>query len=372
MKTDQSVHKGSRSEPGYLVLETGEVFGGQLVGGVERAGEVVFNTSHCGYEEMATDPSYYNQILVMTAPMQGNYGKDAVVWESDQMHIRGFVCVDMQDDSWDSSWRNQLISHDVSLLSGVDTRSLVLLLREQGTIWGALVRSASQSMSEVQKKAMHCISASRKVDKDWSFMVARKNILDMEGQCTEGPRVAVVDLGCKKNIIRELLKRSRCVRVFPPRSDAESILAWKPDGVLLSNGPGDPTHVEQTPGIVRDLLGKVAIFGICMGHQILALALGGRTYKLKFGHRGSNHPVRDTLTRQIYVTSQNHGYAVAKDSLPSHVQITHTNLNDQTVEGFISQQHRCMGIQFHPESHPGPHEANVLFDLFIQKLKKSL
>jgi carbamoyl-phosphate synthase small subunit len=178
-----------------------------------------------------------------------------------------------------------------------------------------------------------------------------------------------MDFGCKQNIIRELKKKCSHICVFPPRTSSAEILKWKPSGLLLSNGPGDPADVKQAVGTVQDLLGQFFIFGICMGHQILSLALGGKTYKLKFGHRGSNHPVRDELLKKVYVTSQNHGYAIEKDSLPSHVQITHTNLNDGTVEGFFSKKDQCLGIQFHPESHPGPNDAVSLFDFFIKQLK---
>ncbi len=355
-------------EPGFLVFETGEVFSGWFLGGTEKAGELVFNTSQGGYEEMATDPSYFQQILITTSPMQGNYGEENAVWESSQIHIQGLVCVEMQESSRNSKWKDKLISYGVPILAAVDTRAVVLHLREKGTLWGAIVRSSE--WQKAQKKASQFIVSARRMEKDWPFIVAEKNSREVTGKKKKGPRVAVVDLGCKENILRELSKRCRQIRVFPPRTSAKEILKWKPEGVLLSNGPGDPSSVKQAVQSVRSLLGKVFIFGICMGHQILALALGGKTYKLKFGHRGGNHPVRDEVMKKIYVTSQNHGYAVKRDSLPAHVQITHTNLNDGTVEGFFSKKDRCMGIQFHPESRPGPQEANVLFDFFVQQVQK--
>ena len=354
--------------PGWLVLETGEVFGGRFLGGVERAGEVVFNTSHSGYEEIATDPSYFNQILVMTAPMQGNYGESDKAWESSRIHIQGVVCVEMQNSERDSLWRSKLISYGVPILSEVDTRSLVLCLRRKGTLWGAVVRESG--WRKAQERAVHFIVAGQKMEKDWPFMVAVKKPEEIKGSRAKGPRVAVMDFGCKQNIIRELTKRCSAICVFPPRTPARDIEKWKPTGLLLSNGPGDPAEVKKSVETVRELLGRFFIFGICMGHQILSLALGGRTYRLKFGHRGSNHPVRDELLKKIYVTSQNHGYAVEAGGLPEEVRITHTNLNDGTIEGFFSEKRKCMGIQFHPESHPGPHDSAGLFDVFIKQLKK--
>ena len=357
-----------RPEPGFLVLETGETFKGLFLGGTQRAGELVFNTSHSGYEEMATDPSYFNQILVMTAPMQGNYGADNQVWESKRIHIQGLICLEMQNSDRDSQWMDKLISYGVPILSGVDTRSLVLQLRTTGTVWSAVV--CTSDSSSAKKHASHLILSGKKMEKDWPFIVADKNIQEIKGKNKKGPRVAVMDFGCKENIVRELLTRTSCVCVYPPRTSPAEILKWNPAALLLSNGPGDPSEVKKSVQTIKKLLGKVFIFGICMGHQLLALALGGRTYKLKFGHRGSNHPVEDKLLKKVYVTSQNHGYAVEAKSLPDFLQITHTNLNDGTVEGFFSSKVRCLGIQFHPESHPGPHDASELFDFFIKQVKK--
>ncbi len=354
---------------GFLVLESGEVFKGCFLGGMECAGEVVFNTSHSGYEEIATDPSYFHQIIVMTSPMQGNYGQNNNVWESDKIHIQGLICVEMQYSLRDQSWGNKLLDYGVPILSQVDTRQLTLHLRQQGSVWGALVRSEKEK--EALKKATRLIKNVQQQSTDWPFMVAKPSVQTLSGKKPKGPVLAVIDFGVKQSIIQQLLKRCSQLWLFPPRTHSKDILKIKPDGILLSNGPGDPMNVKQSVKTVRDLLGKVFIFGICMGHQILALALGGKTYKLKFGHRGSNHPVRDQLLNIISVTSQNHGYAVKANTLPSHVRITHTNLNDQTVEGFFSKKDRCMGIQFHPESSPGPHESRSLFDVFIKQLKKT-
>lgn len=354
------------SGSGYLVLESGETFEGNWRCGRDRAGEVVFNTGHSGYEEMATDPSYFKQILVATAPMQGNYGADREVWESRRIWIEGFICLEVQDSKRDRSWIQTLAKQDVPLLSGVLTRELVLQLRNRGTPWGALVQATNPE--DAKKKAAPLIAQAKTLDSDWVFQVSREQIEDIEGANRRGPRVAVIDYGCKQNTIRELVKRCREIRVFPSRVTPQEIRAWNPDGILLSNGPGDPQHVKVAVDTVRDLLGWRFIFGICMGHQILSLALGAKTYKLKFGHRGSNHPIRDDMLERIYMTSQNHGYAVDAKSLPSGVTVTHTNLNDNSVSGIRSESQKCMGVQFHPESRPGPHDSAILFDHFLSQI----
>ncbi len=351
---------------GFLVLETGEAFAGAWHGGKERAGEVVFNTSHSGYEEMATDPSYMHQILVLTAPMQGNYGVSDQDWESRQIWIEGYICVQMQDSHQNPSWKRRLVDHGVAVMSDLDTRSLVLRLREGGTTWGALVQGEDES--EALSKAKALIAESKKVEDDWVWKASRKTVEFIKGQNSEGPKLAVVDFGSKENILRELVSRVRELVVFPSRTSAEEILSHSPDGLMLTNGPGDPKHVQVAVETLQKLIGKLPIFGICMGHQILALSLGGKTYKLRFGHRGSNHPIRDEILNQIYVTSQNHGYAVEAESLPSDVKITHWNLNDKTVAGFYSAERKLLGIQYHPEACPGPHEARRLFDFFISEM----
>ncbi len=351
---------------GYLVLETGELYSGLWHGGESRAGEVVFNTSHSGYEEIATDPSYFSQIVVMTAPMQGNYGVDREVWESRRFWIEGFICLQVQDSPRDQTWKQRLIENKIPLLTEIDTRALVLRLRNGGTPWGALVQAKTET--EAREKAQSLINEKKTLEKDWVYLVSRKEKERRRGNELTGPRVAVLDFGSKENILRELQGRCSEITLFPSRTSSQEILAGKPDGVLLTNGPGDPADVQVAIQTVRELIGHVPVFGICMGHQILALALGAKTYKLKFGHRGSNHPIRDELLRQIYVTSQNHGYAVEKSSLPPDVQVTQTNLNDGTVAGFYSEKRKCLGIQYHPESCPGPHEASGLFDFFARKM----
>jgi carbamoyl-phosphate synthase small subunit len=354
---------------GFLVLESGEVFSGLWHGDKRlegRAGEVVFNTGHSGYEEMATDPSYFSQIIVMTAPQQGNYGEDDFVWESDRIWIEGFVCVEIQNSKRESSWLKKLLKDGVPVLSEVDTRRLTLKLRDAGTVWGALV--SAENEADAKHKAQSLIDEKKTEPTDWVHEVSTGEAREIEGLKPNGPRVAVLDYGCKKNTLRELRSRCSKVSIFPSRATVDEIKAFNPHGILLSNGPGDPALVEKAVDTVRELIGWRFIFGICMGHQILAQALGGKTYKLKFGHRGGNHPIHDKLLNRIYMTSQNHGYAVDQKSLPAEVQVTHINLNDQTVSGVMDPSRKVLSVQFHPESRPGPHDSTELFDYFVRQL----
>lgn len=350
----------------YLVLESGEIYQGHWHAGEDRAGEVVFNTSHSGYEEIATDPSYYHQIVVMTAPMMGNYGIDDSVWESRRPWIEGFICLQVQDAERDRSWIHRLGLHGIPIVSRLDTRNLVLRLRSGGTPWGALVKADSEDSA--RKKAKALIAAKKDMDKDWVHAVSRREVQDLAGGNMVGPKIAVLDFGSKENILRELAPLCSALRLFPSRTSAEELMKWNPDGVMLTNGPGDPADVKVAVETVRSLLGKKPVFGICMGHQILGLALGAKTYKLKFGHRGSNHPIKDELLGRTYMTSQNHGYAVDRATLPADVKVTQTNLNDQTVAGIYSDTRKCLGIQYHPEACPGPHDASPLFRFFTEKM----
>ena len=350
----------------YLVLDTGEVYSGKWHGGEDRAGEVVFNTSHSGYEEIATDPSYYKQIVVMTAPMQGNYGVDKKIWESNRFWIEGFICLEIQDTARDQDWKKRLTENKIPVVSEIDTRQLVLRLRQGGTPWGALV--AADTESEAKKKAELLWGQKSQLEKDWVYQASRKEVEVRPGDNMVGPRIAVLDFGSKENILRELQSRCSELKIFNSRSSVQDILAYNPDGIMLTNGPGDPADVQVATGTVKELIGVKPIFGICMGHQILGLALGAKTYKLKFGHRGSNHPIQDSLLNQIYMTSQNHGYAVSAETLPEDVKITQVNLNDGTVAGFYSEKRKCLGIQYHPESCPGPREASALFSFFTERM----
>ncbi len=354
---------------GYLVLETGECYQGVAqISSAPVAGEVVFNTSHSGYEEIATDPSYYSQIVVMTTPMQGNYGINRNEWEHDRLWLSGFVCLEIQNSEKDASWMRTLREFKVGLLSQVDTRSVTLRIRSGGTPWGALV--AAQSSAEAKSLALEQIEKAKNKDQDWCFAVSTPQSYSLPGHMPNGPRVAVIDYGCKKNILRNLQSRSTEVRVFNSRTSAKEVLAFSPALVVLSNGPGDPEKVVSAREVVRELLGQVPLFGICMGHQILSLALGAQTYKLPFGHRGGNHPVQDRLLNKTYMTSQNHGYAVRHSTLPAEVELTHTNLYDGTLEGFYLKSKKVWSVQFHPESAPGPHEAVRLFDFVFEGISK--
>lgn len=358
-----------KTEMGYLVLETGEVYEGRFRSGIAQAGEVVFNTSHSGYEEIATDPSYLSQIVVMTAPMQGNYGVDKSFWESKRLWIEGFVSTQVQSSGRDQSWLQRLNENKIPCLSDLDTRAIALRLREGGTPWGAIVNASNPDQAKAL--AAPLIAEKKKADKDWVFIASRKEIERRAGKVPHGPRIAVLDFGAKENILRELESRASELVIYPSRTSAHEILASSPDGIMLTNGPGDPADVQKSVENVRELVGKKPIFGICMGHQILALALNSKTYKLRFGHRGSNHPIEDKVLNKVYVTSQNHGYAVDGASLPQDAIVTHKNLNDQTVAGYYSSSRNYLGIQYHPESHPGPHDASGLFDFFINKMMSS-
>jgi carbamoyl-phosphate synthase small subunit len=366
-------------ERAILALEDGTVFEGRSFGapGI-RSGEVVFNTSITGYQEIFTDPSYSGQIVVLTNPQIGNYGANAGDNESRQPFIEGLIVRDFSPVT--SNWRadeaaNQFLAKaGVPIGSGMDTRQLVRRLRERGVMRGVLSGSGGDSaqLVEIARRAPSMAGldlatrVTTPVTYEWAHAASKCSPSDLEGEAAR-PRFHVVayDFGIKHNILRRLVQIGSRVTVVPAGTSAEDVLGMKPDGVFLSNGPGDPEPLEFQSAQVRKIVGKVPLFGICLGHQVLGLALGGKTYKLKFGHRGANHPVLNKITNRVEITSQNHGFAVDPDSLDaSQIELTHINLNDQTLEGFRHRQHPVFCVQYHPEAAPGPHDSRYLFDDF--------
>lgn len=365
----------------YLALADGRLFPGRPLGARgRRTGEAVFNTSMTGYQEILTDPSYCRQIVVMTAPQIGNTGVNAEDDESERVWVAGFVV--RRASLTTSNWRAEagldayLSRHGIVGIDGVDTRGLVRHLRDGGAQHGAIVsdgggaaealalaRSAPDInrmdlVGEVTCPALY--DWTQPADPAW-YPLAPAAPIPPEGPA---PHVVVYDFGVKRNTLRLLAARGCRVTVVPARTPAAAVLALGPDGVLLSNGPGDPATLGDVVAEVRELLGRVPLFGICLGHQLLGTALGGRTYKLKFGHRGGNQPVKGPEP-QVAISSQNHGYALDGEGLAEDVTVTHLSLNDGSVEGIRSEGRRCFSVQYHPEAAPGPHDAADLFDRFV-------
>jgi carbamoyl-phosphate synthase small subunit len=366
-----------------LALEDGSVFEGEAFGAeTEAVGELVFNTSMTGYQEILTDPSYCGQLVAMTYPLIGNVGVNAEDVESWRPFVEGFIV----KEYWElpSNWRSQkslhdyLVEHRIPGIQGIDTRALVRLLREKGSMNAALSTRGEDAAALVGKAK----AAPSMVGLDLVGRVTCAEPYDWtEGQWTieggyrqggkAGPFVVAYDFGIKRNILRGLVESGCRVRVVPAATPPAEVLAMNPDGIFLSNGPGDPDAVPYAKKIVADLVGKRPMFGICLGHQILGLALGGRTYKLKFGHHGGNQPVMDLTTRKVEITSQNHGFAVDAESLAAVAELTHVNLNDDTVEGLRHRELPLFSVQYHPESSPGPHDARYLFRRFVEMIERS-
>ncbi|MGQ9496924.1 MAG: glutamine-hydrolyzing carbamoyl-phosphate synthase small subunit [Desulfotomaculales bacterium] len=352
---------------GALALEDGTVFYGKVFGATgENWGEVVFNTGMTGYEGVLTDPSYCGQIVVMTYPLIGNYGINEDDFEGKRSFVRGFVVREACDRP--NNWRSRetlaafLRRENVIGLSGIDTRALTLRLRRHGTMRG-VISSENLDAAQLVDKARSCPHIT---DEELVSQVATDTAFTVPGP---GPRVVLIDLGAKLNIIRCLVKRGCEVVVVPPVATAAEILGLQPAGIVVSNGPGDPLKAVYVTGTIRALVGQKPMFGICLGHQLIALALGARTYKLKFGHRGVNHPVQDIATGRVYITSHNHGFAVAEESLADlDLEVTHRNLNDNTVEGIRHKHLPVFAVQYHPEASPGPRDAEYLFDDFVAVL----
>jgi len=352
---------------GALALEDGTVFYGQAFGATgENWGEVVFNTGMTGYEGVLTDPSYCGQIVVMTYPLIGNYGINEEDFEAKNSFVRGFVVREVCDRP--SNWRSRetlaafLRREGVIGLSGIDTRALTLRLRRHGTMRG-VISTENLDASYLVDRARSCPYIT---EEELVSQVATNTAYTIPGP---GPRVVLIDLGAKLNIIRCLVRRGCEVVVVPPRITPGEILGLQPAGIMVSNGPGDPLQAMYVTGTIRTLVGQKPMFGICLGHQLIALAFGARTYKLKFGHRGVNHPVQDVATGRVYITSHNHGFAVAEESLANlDLVVTHRNLNDNTVEGIRHKYLPVFAVQYHPEASPGPRDAEYLFDDFVAML----
>jgi carbamoyl-phosphate synthase small subunit len=365
-----------------LALADGRVFFGQALGASgEISGEVVFNTSMSGYQEILTDPSYRGEIVTMTYPLIGNYGINREDVESSRPHLAGFIVKEACD--MPSNWRSEmsldayLKENNIIGLSGIDTRALVRHIRDKGAQTGIISTIDLDADSLVAKaKAAPSI-----VGQDLVQEVTCKDLYDWnEGtwdlangyekqQETAEYKVVAYDFGIKYNILRNLVSKGCAVTVVPANTPAEEVLAMQPDGVFLSNGPGDPEPITYAQENIRQLLGKVPLFGICLGHQLLSIALGGKTYKLKFGHRGGNQPVRRGEGHNVEITSQNHGFAVDASTLQDDAFVTHINLNDNTVEGLEHKTLPAFSVQYHPEASPGPHDANYLFGEFIKLME---
>jgi len=371
-----------------LALEDGRIFRGKGFGApAERSGEVVFNTALTGYQEIFTDPSYAGQIVVLTNPQIGNYGTSPLDSESVRPYIEGLVTREFSPIS--SNWRSTEVADEylertgVPVITDIDTRALVRHLRNFGVMRGVLSTTSTDEAALVAKA-----KSIRKMDgTDLASIVSTKEKYTFDSSdarnetgdkflpesiSTDGKKMHVVayDFGIKQNILRMLARENCTVTVVPAKTSAADVLAMNPDGIFFSNGPGDPEPLDYAQQNIRDLAGKAPMFGICLGHQLFGLALGGNTYKLKFGHHGANHPIKNLETGKVEITSQNHNYAVDPESLGSDVSVTHVNLNDQTCAGLKHNEHPMFSVQYHPEASPGPHDSHYLFKDFRKMMEE--
>ena len=357
-----------QSNSTILLLDDGRKFEGKSLGFPgETIGEICFNTGMTGYQEILTDPSYCSQIVTMTSPHIGNYGINEEDVESNKIQVAGFVI--KEESISPSNWRSTdslntyLKKNKIVGIQGIDTRALTRHIRDQGAMNG-IISSVDTDINSLSNKLKNAPSMN---GLDLAKVVSTKEIYKWSESGKF--KVAAIDYGIKRNILN-ILKQNECeVTVFPAKTTADQILDFDPDGIFLSNGPGDPSAVTYGVEMVKNLLGTKPIFGICLGHQILSLALGAKTFKLKFGHRGINHPVKNLETETVEITSQNHGFAVDLNSLPENVVSTHINLNDNTSEGIECKELNAFSVQHHPESSPGPHDSRYLFEKFLKLMK---
>jgi carbamoyl-phosphate synthase small subunit len=373
-----------------LALENGDVFEGVAAGAQgETTGEVVFNTSLTGYQEVLTDPSYAGQIVTMTSPLIGNYGVTPQDEESRTPQVAGFV---MREESriasnWraDSTLREYLVQHGIVAIAEIDTRALTRVLRTTGVMRGAIGTGAQVRGEDLVAKARASASmlgadlvreVTCPAPFDWvpaaepGAELGRDLVLEPQKRAARRLKIAAYDLGMKYNILRRFTEHGIDVRVYPATTPASELLKDNPDGVFFSNGPGDPAALDYVVENAKALAdADVPVFGICLGHQILAQAMGAKTFKLKFGHRGTNHPVKNLATGEVEITSQNHGFAVDPDTIPDSLEVTHINLYDGTVEGLRSKAHPVFCVQYHPEAAPGPHDADYLFRQFLDAME---
>ncbi len=376
-----------------LALEDGRFFGGESFGATGTlVGEICFNTAMTGYQEVLTDPSYRGQIVAMTYPLIGNYGTNSLDQESRSPHVRGFVIEELSEIP--SSWRSEMSLDEylqkwqIPAVQGIDTRALTRHLRTRGAMKACLTTEAISPeeatrraiegegvigidyVREVSTPKIYQWDPNDKLSTPWS--ITAENGGSKRALPPVRFRIVAYDYGIKENILRLLRQKGFDVTVVPASTTADEVLALNPDGIFLSNGPGDPAALPYAHEAVRDLMGKRPIFGVCLGHQVLGFAFGGSTFKLKFGHRGANQPVKDLRSGKVAITAQNHGFAVDPDSLPSNVEVTHVNLNDGTVEGMRHKELPIFSVQYHPEAAPGPHDASYFFSQFADLIEKNL
>lgn len=357
-------------QEGVLLLEDGSRFRGRLVTPWERAGEVVFNTAMTGYQEIMTDPSYRGQIVLMTQPHIGNYGMQPEAEESDRPWVEGFIAREFTREPsgvGGESIVDYLRRWEVPALEGIDTRAVVRRLRSTGSLRG-IIAPWPEDFGALEKRLQEFPKMEGRA---LATEVTCSEPYDVEAEGEERCFIALYDFGSKRNIIRSLTSRGARIRVLPAATPAAECLALKPDGIVFSNGPGDPEALTDIVQIVRGIVAaSLPILGICLGHQLLGLALGGQTFKLKFGHHGGNQPVQDLDDGTVAITSQNHGFAIAADSLPADCRVTGINLNDNTVQAFEAEGRPIFSVQYHPEAAPGPHESARIFDSFLAEVER--